>query len=890
MSMLKKTRITATGLGLCLLAVATGFGKEAAGVKPGDFQGRAAALRSAVEDLIGTFENRYPDGPKFLAELEDVDEAGFEKLQREALLANPLISESPLLFVVRRPDRAGTHEYLGGQTFRGNGSALKLLDVKTGKTTTLVDNPKGVIRSPCVHFDGKRIVFSMNERGNFHIFEINTAPGAAPESGDYSIRQLTNAPDVSDVDPIYLPDGSIVFASSRELKWVPCDTQIVPQLFRMTGDGANIHQITRSLVHENQVSLMPDGRILYSRWDYVDRNFADGHGFWVANPDGTDQAIIWGNNTAHPSAAWNARAIPGTRRLLCILGTHHGSLGGALALLDPTKAKDGYASIVRTWPAALKDRFRNLEKLDMEKEKGRHTSVWKALKTWPQEALRLAHHDPNLRIHRWEDAQRDVKPWYDTPWPLVESAPAATGSGRSGLASGKYFLCARAASRGARSAIWLVDVFGNQVEVHLEGPGCYSPMPLAPTGKPIVVAARRDYANGDGYFCVQDVYHGTHMKGVKRGAVKHLRVVEVPDKEGLSRGWWNCLGSQKPAVNWSDFNTKRILGTVPVAEDGSAFLAVPSDRFVYFQLLDENGMMIQSMRSGTSVHSGETMGCIGCHESRLTAGPSADRTSPPRSMRARPSKLKPWYGPARRFSYVKEVQPVLDKHCLDCHDFGKKGAEKVILSGNRTLAFNFSYMELWRKGYVGAIGAGPAGHLPAYSWGAHGSKLIEHLRKGHQKLKLNREDLDRLITWVDLNGPYYPTTCSTDGGGGRSNLDVRKILGLTKLREVNVFRTEFFVGPMVNLDRPELSPCLSRVEKDSPRYNELLQAIRQGKRLLHERPRGDVMDGFVPHELDRRRLAHREKYRQYELRVREAIREGRELRDSDLVQGSIRVK
>ena len=868
--MRKRTGIAAVGLALCFLVVGTAAGE----VPPA----RVAALRSAVKDLISTFGKRYPDGSKFLTRLDTVDEKGFEKLQREALLANPLIGEHPILFAVRHGDRVGTHEYLGAHTFRGNGSALKLLDVKTGKTTTLVENRDGVVRSPCVHFSGKRILFSMNKkRSNFHIYEIDTAAPEKLKSGDYKVKQLTSAPDVSDVDPVYLPDGNIVFASSRERKWVPCDTQLVPQLFRMTGSGANIHQITRSLVHENQVSVMPDGRILYSRWDYVDRNFADGHGFWVANPDGTNQAIIWGNNTAHPSAGWNARAIPETSRLVCILGTHHGSLGGALAILDPAKAIDGYASVVRTWPAHVKERFDNLEKLDLAGEAKRHSSVSKAYKTWPEKARRLVEKDPNLRIHRWEDTQRDVKPWYDMPWPLGDIA---------GLGAGKYFLCSRASARGGKSGIWLVDIFGNEVEVHAEGPGCYAPMPLAPSRKPTVMAPRRDYGDGDGYFYVRDVYIGTHMKGVKRGAAKYLRVIEVPDKAGLSRGWWNCLGSQKPAVNYSDFNTKRILGTVPVAEDGSAYFAVPSDRFVYFQLLDKDRMMIQSMRSGTSVHSGETLGCVGCHESRLKTDSPIARGPLPSSMRRKPSRLAPWYGPTRRYSYVQEVQPVLDKHCIKCHDFGKKGAKKVILSGDRTLAFNFSYTELWRKGYVGAIGAGPAGHLPPYSWGAHGSKLIAHLRKGHQKLKLGREDLDRLVTWVDLNGPYYPTTCSTDGGGGRSDLNVRKILSLAKLRDVNVFRTEHFNGPMVNLDRPELSPCLARVKKTDSRYNKLLAAIREGAQRLKDRPRGDVMDGLVPHDGDRRNLAHRKKYRQYELRVRKAIRDGKELRDSDFAKGS----
>ena len=873
--MRKRSATTAVCLALCFLAAATAFGKDAAA---DPFAARASVLRAAVKDLIGTFGKRYPDGAKFLSRLDKVDEKRFTKLHREALLANPLISERPLLFVVRHADRVGTHEYLGGHTFRGGGSALKLLDVKTGKTTTLVDNPGGVIRSPCVHFDGKRVLFSMNKgRSNFHICEIDTSAAGKSEFGKYEVKQLTSASDVSDVDPVYLPDGNIVFASSRQRKFVPCDRQLVPQLFRMTGTGANIHQITRSLVHENQVSVMPDGRILYSRWDYVDRNFADGHGFWVANPDGTNQAIIWGNNTAHPSAGWNARVIPGTSRLVCILGTHHGSLGGALAILDPGKAIDGYGSISRTWPGHVRQRFTSLEKLDLSREAGRHSSVYKAYRTWPEKALRLVEEDPNLRIHRWEDTQGNVKPWYDTPWPLSDI---------TGLGAGKYFLCSRASARGGKSGIWLVDIFGNEIHVYSEGPGCYGPMPLAPSRKPTVMAPRRDYGNGDGYFYVRNVYIGTHMKGVKRGAAKFLRVVESPDKEGLSRKWWNCLGSQSPAVNYSDFNTKRILGAVPVAEDGSAYFAVPSDRFVYFQLLDKNGMMIQSMRSGTSVHSGETLGCVGCHESRLKTDSSFGLASVATSMRTKPRKLASWYGPTRRYSYAREVQPVLDKHCIKCHDFGKKGAKKVILSGDRTMAFNFSYTELWRKGYVGAIGAGPAGHLPPYSWGSHASKLIAHLRKGHQKVKLGAEDFDRLVTWVDLNGPYYPTTCSTDGGGGRTDVDVGEIISLAGLSYVNVFRTEHFVGPMVNLDRPELSPCLGRVKKTDPRYNKLLAAIREGARRLKDRPRGDVMEGLVPHGRDRYTLEHRKKYLEYERLVRKAIREGRELRDSDLAKVS----
>jgi hypothetical protein len=878
----RRTASAIAGPALCaLLVVASLAAGASAGASAGE-PNRVAALRAAVEDLTATFGARYPRGAEFIAKLDAMaaadrmDEGDLDALAREALLANPLVRERPIIYVVRHPDPNGTHEYLGGNTYRGRGSALKALDVRTGKTRTLVENPRGHIRSPCVHFDGERVVFAMNPKGgNFSIFEVDSR---GPDgSGVCEAKQLTFARDVSDVDPIYLPGGDIVFASSRNLKIVPCDRQIVPQLFRMTGGGANVHQITRSIVHENQTSLMPDGRVLYSRWDYVDRNFADGHGFWVTNPDGCNQAIVWGNNTAHPSAAWNGRVIPGTNRIVCILGTHHGSLGGAMAVLDPAKAIDGYDSIARTWPGHVRERFRSPEMLDMAKEKRRHKSAWKAYGTWPERARKLVDADPNLRIHAWEDTQRDVKPWYDTPWPLADSE---TNAG-----AGRYFLCARAPKRGPGAAIWLVDTFGNEVKLHGEGPGCYSPMPLAPTRRPPEVPSRRDYAGNDGHFYVQDVYVGTHMRSVRRGAVKALRVVEVPDKEGSSNGWWNCLGSQSPAVNWSDFNTKRILGTVPVAADGSAYFAVPSDRFVYFQLLDEDGMMVQSMRGGTSIHSGELLGCVGCHESRL--GTSASHGSVrPRSVRGAPKTLEPWHGPERRFSYVEEVQPVLDRHCVKCHDFGGKGAKKVVLSGDRALSFNWSYIELWSKGYVGVIGAGPAGHLPPYSWGSHASRLVAHLRKGHQKVRLSKEDLDRIVTWVDLNGPYYPTTCSSDGGGGRSASrgDTHRILKIAKLREVDVFRTEFFTGPMVNLDRPEQSPCLSRVKKGSPEYDKLLEAIHDSAKRVRARPRGDVMEGFVPCAQDARRLEHRRKYAEYERRVRKAIREGAELRDADLAR------
>lgn len=866
---------------MCVLFFATGTLIAESDLKPLVTSDEVMSLVNAVEDLIGTYGGDYANGDKYLAQAKamaaeistsnsKVTAQAFKQLQHRALTANPLLTAQPILYTVHALDKYGTHIYMRPHTYVKQGGELKVLDTATGRMRTLLSAPAGIIRRPCVSFDGKRVVFAMskNLEDNFHIYEIEVDPKAIFNDGELTAKQLTFAPDVSDVDPIYLPDGSIAFVSTRDIKYVPCDTQIVSQLFRMDSDGANIHQITRSTSHENELSVMPDGRILYSRWDYVDRNFGDGHGFWVTNPDGTNQAIIWGNNTAHPSAGWSARFIPGTGKLLCVLGTHHGTMGGALAILDIRKAIEGRDSVRRTWPEDISKRFENLPTYDPKKDKDR-TNVRQATLQWPEEARKLLAGDANMRLYEWTDALKNVSPWYNSPYPL----------------SDKYFLCVRADVRTDPPGIYLVDTFGNEVLIHKEKSGLYSPMPLAARPKPVAIPPRRDYGEGDGTFYIQNVYEGTHMEGVEPGSIKYVRVVEAISKRGRSSGNWKGLGNQAPALNWTDFNAKRILGTAPVESDGSASFYVPSDRYLYFQLLDKDGMMVQSMRSGTSIHSGETLGCVGCHESRPSAGSASFAGKFTIATKRSPNKLKPWYGAERAFSYATEIQPVLDKHCVKCHDFGKKGAKKLVLAGDKTPSFNVSYMELWNKGYTGAIGAGPAAHMPAKSWGSHTSRLIKTIRKGHKDVKLDKESLDRLITWVDINAPYYPTSYAAFTGHRPGRIPInreqtKRLLKLTGLSESEIGKMKDFNSPMITFDRPELSPCLERLEKGADEYNEALAIIKSGKDFLKTTPRAD-MPGFTLYETDAKRQRHYEKYRKIEHEVRKAIRQGTKVFDSD---------
>ena len=451
-----------------------------------------------------------------------------------------------------------------------------------------------------------------------------------------------------------------------------------------------------------------------------------------------------------------------------------------------------------------------------------------------------------------------MNPKYEDPYPL----------------SDKYFLCSRMTGEGEQMGIYLLDVFGNEILLHGEGAGCYDPMPLGPRPRPPVIPSRRDYNNADGYVYVQNVYEGTHMKDVKPGSVKFLRVVESPEKRFWTDPGWNGQGVERPGMSWHDFNNKRILGTVPVEADGSAAFAVPADRFVYFQLLDKDGMMVQSMRSGTIVQSGEWVGCVGCHDERRAAPPPMTNKNLLALKRA-PSRLDGWHGPPRMFNYRIDVQPVFDKHCVRCHDYGKEGGKKLVLAGDRGLIFNASYVNLWTKGALTVVGAGPPEIRQAYSWGSHPSRLL-HFREGtnqHTDVKLSADELERIVTWVDLNAPYYPSYASAypNHPYGRSPLSGGQ---LDKLKQLGVG-----TGIIdLSFDRPEISPGLAKLAKDDPRYVEALAIIREGQQALKKTPNPDS-EGFVACEADQQRE------RKYELRAaierknRAAIRAGKKVYD-----------
>ena len=722
------------------------------------------------------------------------------------------LQNKPILYVTRTqylPDHHNTATMfqtneINTGSFRGGG-ALKLWFPQTDKTQTLIELPDGIVRDPCIRFDAEKILVSIRKdiKDDYHIYELDVKSilnrptivihAAEDVTKIEGITQLTSLPGVSDIDPIYLPDGKILYASTLEPKFCMCNRHIMCNLYTMNPDGSDLDQIGHSTLFEGHPSLLPDGRVIYDRWEYVDRNFGDAQGVWVTNPDGTNHAIFWGNNTASPGGVIDTKILPGSDSVfICTFTSCHDRPWGAIALVDRRRGLDGKEPVLQTWPA---------EAIDL---------------------VERGNYDTFVRLQQK----------FEDPFPLTDSS----------------FLAAGMVSRGEEMGIWLLNRSGDMTLLHEDGPGCFDPMPLDISPTPPVIASRIEPEDENGYFYVSNVYEGFGMQKVQPGSIKYLRVVESPEKRFWTHtAWDNGTGTQAPGMTWDDFNNKKIFGTVDVEKDGSVFFAVPADKFVYLQLLDENGMMVQSMRSGTILRPGETNGCYGCHESRLETPPKLSYN--PVAMTKPPQTLRPWYGEARLFSYTEEVQPVFDKYCVACHDYGQPAAETLNLAKDKNLLFNMSYKEIRSKRFVEVPGAGPHVKLEPFTWGSHKSKLSEVLLNGHADPETNakikemnivlnketdRESFDRVITWIDINAPYYPTYASAY----RDNRFGRSPLSDTQQRELEVLTGG---DPLwtVSFDRPEISPCLSVLTKGSDEYKKAVAIIEQGKANLEKQSRGE---------------------------------------------------
>ncbi len=645
-------------------------------------------------------------------------------LKRRIALANPLMQFGKLLFCKRVPTSYSHQvmQYYGWRARPGGGifvldnpgHSLAARDILDGKLT------HGNVLEPRLSYDAKRIVFSFVEckksqydpsklvndidEGFYHIYEINVDGNG--------LRQITRGP-YDDLMPTYLPDGGVAFCSSRRRGHSRCfggqfsRRWQVYTLHRMDADGDNIRTLSYHDTNEWFPAVSNDGLILYSRWDYIDRDAVTHQNLWSTRVDGTNPIAVWGNATASPHCTFQIQPIPNSQKIIFTASAHHSITAGSIAVVDPTRGDDGQQAITRITPEV----------------------------PFP------------------EAEGRNIQEYYAAPWPLSE----------------KYFLVAYShrplvwepgANEQNALGIYLLDAFGNRELIYRDPTiGSTNPIPLTARSMPPVVKGNLAAdAQQTGVMTLLDVYQG--LGEVPRDTIKELRIVQIFPK--------TTHVANKPGIGLAgEENARAILGTVPVESDGSAHFVVPAKTPVLFQALDKDGFAYQTMRSLTYVQPGERTSCIGCHESRMKSPNRIDALAAGRP----PSQIDPGELGGRPFSYVEVVQPVLDKHCVTCHGADQPDGDIDLtrtphngftksywslcgdksFTGSGTNPKNAAEALVPRFGARNQIQTTP----PGGTYGALGSRLIKILRKGHYEVQLTAGELRRLAAWIDCNATFY---------------------------------------------------------------------------------------------------------------------------------------
>ncbi len=670
------------------------------------------------------------------------------ELRRRIIFSHPALDFDRLLLTKRPPPglSAPGDNYYG--IHNGTGPGLVILDQwKTDRLreTALLKGklPPGCAMHPDLSFDGKRAVFAYadhtpsRERWQFFLYEIRV--------DGTGLRQITGRDDdpltgaggrmtvlCEDYDPCYLPDGGFAFISTRNQGGVRCHNggRYCPTylLYRCDADGSNVRQLSFGEANEWDPTVMPDGRILWTRWDYINRPVIPTLGLWTIQPNGTAAGHYFGNYTPNPCRICQSRPIPGSHKVLATTAGHHTMHAGSLILIDRKIAEDGLEAITRVTPEATFP------------ESEAHSSVSFGSPYPLSEDLFLAAYCPD-------------------PYPgSMSHDPRHNGYG-----------------------IYLVDTLGGRELIYRDPEiSCFAPMPVRPRPMPPVPSSPSLPVPGEatqakGVFYLQDVHQSS--RDIPRGTIRRLRVNELIPQPS----------QRVPYSSRVRFEVlKRILGTVPVDESGSVAFEAPAGVPLQFQALDENGMAVMTMRTFTHLQPGEHASCVGCHESRKSS--PAIRRSP---ATGQVLKLEPPAGPQYQggLSFAKTVQPVLDRYCIGCHGL-KETAGEIDLLGTidateQNVAKTFqqllpsaAYASLTRDGRLVKIAQ--YGRETWYSqpkdYFAHGGTLAELLLKGHEGVDLDPESRRRIIDWLDLNAPFYGTYSWNKDEWRRPNPEGEKVL------------------------------------------------------------------------------------------------------------------
>jgi len=611
------------------------------------------------------------------------------------------------------------------------GGRLLVLDGLSpeGKLTQLAPQLPlhGSFWRPDLSYDAQRVLFCFkphNEK-SFHLYEMGV--------DGTGLVQLTDGP-FDDFDPIYLPDEEhILFSTTRGHSYVRCMPPTNAYvLARCDRSGKNIYLVSTNNEPDYLPSVMNDGRIIYTRWEYTDKPLWRAQALWTVNPDGTQVNTFWGNQSVWPDLLKDARSIPGSRRVMFTGSAHHDWFSGSVGILDPDK---GY-----NFP-------RGLTKVTAD-------VAWPESGNGPVDPIESPDYHPSGQYSA-----------YYSPYPLGE---------RDFLAS---------ANRNGKFVFYLMDVDGNRELVYEGTNHIFHALPIKPREKPPVIAERVAWPDQqdrlhpkDGVIYSSNVYYGA-PEGI-RGKAKFLRVLCIDPK---TYTYWHKRPyiSTGPVVSIvQSEGVKRVLGTVPIEADGSVAFHAPPGESLHFQILDGDYRALQTMRSFTGVMPGEHRGCLGCHELHSKT-PQYDVKSI--ALSQEPCKITPPPWSDNTVSFARYVQPVLDKYCGKCHQGDGEARKDLDLTARPGfLMFDEPYVTLTGKPSWGAPYQKPENPVPGFGIAnmlmieaydqrdpeayktpapmthlSYASKLIELCSSGeHYETTVDPVSLRRLITWVDTMCPY----------------------------------------------------------------------------------------------------------------------------------------
>ncbi len=759
------------------------------------------------------------------------------RVVRRLAFSNPLLEMEKLLFVKRFTQETYPDVCLNHMPWVSRpGGDLCILsnpfsqeNPGEGEVRTIINGRLGPghVHGMDLWYGGSRVVFGyakaksneppkgwLDRRTNYdlrrseepiHIFEI--------QIDGTGLRQLTDG-EWSDLDPTYLPSGNIAFVSERCGYSLQCNEldkdETSCNLYIMKPDGSSIRRLSVTKDGDYLPHTLADGTIGYTRWEYQERGWAHIQSIWFVRPDGTGADALFKQHLNEPWALEEARSIPGSRKLVAIATGHHTLPAGPVCVVDPAVGMNDAAGIAIVTPGVR-----------------------------PPEGGMSG-------TPVGEGGVTDRGGLYMNPWPLSE----------------KYFLASFSYSskqtEPAGFALYLIDVFGTKELIYRDREiSSFLPIPLRPRQKPPVLPDVTDAEIPYAVCTVSDVGFG--VPGIRQEEIRYIRIAQR-----IAWPYDNIHGGQRYAEkahpnNWTPC---RILGTVPVEKDGSAHFRVPVDTPLYFQILDENFMELRRMRSFISFQPGEVRGCVGCHETRAVA--AASKTIPA-ALQKEPSDPAPPPWGDRPISFLRDVQPILNRNCAGCHG-GLKPAGGLDLTAGLTAMHNTAFDTIIRHRLVSWSDVqGDARITLPLEFGSHRSKMVEVLSKEeHQeRVKLSEDDRLRLVTWIDANAPYHdvfinkrpvkkPYDLAADRNlagrilavHGRRCAPCHKVEEVSRLSWIDIHepsRSLFLTAPL-SKEAGGKAACeqLTYENSGDPDYQAVLQDIRAAVDQLWEYPRRDV--------------------------------------------------